>query len=131
MPNVTQILDPIEIATRLLTLRRAAKKTQQEFADMMKVLPAKIARAESGKSLPSLDLVARYAGSLNVNLEWIVLGLGKLNSQAIQEHRRQKQEDLSKVRSMFFDAMAQASEAILNDDEALRAMREHYGGVEN
>jgi len=57
------------IAKALIEARRSAKLTQKQVADRMGTTQSVVARMESGKPLPSLKSVARYAAAVNSKIE--------------------------------------------------------------
>ena len=50
-----------EIASTLITARRRAKLTQQQLAVRMSTTQTAIARMESGRHMPSMTSIQRYA----------------------------------------------------------------------
>ena len=57
------------IAKALIKARKSAKLTQKQVADRMGTTQSVVARMESGKPLPSLKSVARYAAAVNSRIE--------------------------------------------------------------
>ena len=57
------------IAKALIEARKSAKLTQKQVADRMGTTQSVVARMESGKPLPSLRSVARYAAAVNSKIE--------------------------------------------------------------
>ncbi len=57
------------IAKVLIKARKSAKLTQKQVADRMGTTQSVVARMESGKPLPSLKSVARYAAAVNSRIE--------------------------------------------------------------
>jgi len=57
------------IAKALIEARKSAKLTQKQVADRMGTTQSVVARMESGKPLPSLKSVARYAAAVNSKIE--------------------------------------------------------------
>jgi len=58
-----------EIADQIITIRRKLKITQTELADKTKTTQSAIARFETAKQAPSLDLLTRIAKGLNYKLK--------------------------------------------------------------
>ena len=50
-----------EIASALITARKRAKLSQEQLAQRMKTTQTAIARMESGRHLPSMKTIMRYA----------------------------------------------------------------------
>ncbi len=57
------------IAKALIKARKSAKLTQKQVAERMGTTQSVVARMESGKPLPSLKSVARYAAAVNSKIE--------------------------------------------------------------
>jgi ribosome-binding protein aMBF1 (putative translation factor) len=50
-----------EIASALITARKRAKLSQEQLAQRMKTTQTAIARMESGRHMPSMKTITRYA----------------------------------------------------------------------
>ena len=57
------------VAKVLIKARKSARLTQKQVADRMGTTQSVVARMESGKPLPSLKSVARYAAAVNSRIE--------------------------------------------------------------
>ena len=58
-----------EIADQIITIRKKLKITQTELADKVKTTQPAIARFETAKQAPTLDLLARIAKALDYKLK--------------------------------------------------------------
>lgn len=56
-----------ELGRYLRTLRRRQELTQEQVAERAGVHPTFVSRIESGRAMPSLDVLARLAGALGVS----------------------------------------------------------------
>ena len=72
-PEYQQAYNELEseflIAKALIQARTTANLTQEQVADRMGTTQSVVARMESGKPLPSLKSVARYAAAVNSRIE--------------------------------------------------------------
>ena len=102
---------------RLKELRNALNKTQQQFADQLKISRNNVACYETGKNTPSDAVVSLICKEFNVNEEWIRHGTGEMfQTMTRREQISQfagslmKEEDESfKVR--LFEILAQLDES--------------------
>jgi len=65
----TELEGEFLIAKALIEARTSANLTQKQVADRMGTIQSVVARMESGKPLPSLKSVIRYAGAVNSRIE--------------------------------------------------------------
>lgn len=72
-PDYQQAYDGLQseflIAKALIEARTRAKLTQEQVADRMGTTQSVVARMESGRPLPSLKSVVRYASAVNSKIE--------------------------------------------------------------
>ena len=58
-----------QIIKELVEERHRQRLTQQEVADMTKILPSNLARFESGTRIPTLVVLEKYAAALGKRIE--------------------------------------------------------------
>jgi transcriptional regulator with XRE-family HTH domain len=58
-----------QLARSIVAMRKAAKMTQQEFADKVGIKQSQLARLEAGKQLLRLDTLATLASTAGYKLE--------------------------------------------------------------
>ena len=58
-----------EVVKELVTERKRQGMTQQELADITGILPPNLARIESGKHIPTLVVLEKYASALGKHIE--------------------------------------------------------------
>lgn len=102
---------------RIKELRNVLNKTQQQFADQLKISRNNVACYETGKNTPSDAVVSLICKEFNVNEEWLRSGAGEM-FQTMTRHEQisqfagslMKEEDESfKVR--LFEILAQLDES--------------------
>lgn len=71
------------IKDRLKSLREEKLIYQKELADKLHISRATIASYETGKSLPSLEIVLKYADYFNCSTDYI---LGRIDKRNFQEY---------------------------------------------
>lgn len=65
---------PVEIGNRIRMLRRKQGKTQTFYADLLFISPSYLALIESGKRIPTLEILVQIAKVSNVTLDYLVFG---------------------------------------------------------
>ena len=58
-----------ELIRQLVEERRRQGMTQQDVADITGILPSNLARLESGKRVPTLVVLQKYASALGKHIE--------------------------------------------------------------
>ena len=71
------------IKDRLRSLRKEKSIYQKDLADKLHITRATIASYETGKSLPSLEIVLKYADYFNCSTDYI---LGRIDKRNFQEY---------------------------------------------
>jgi len=72
------------VAVNITMLREARKLTQKQFADMLKVNVSQLARTETGKIKPSIEIIMRCMEVLNVTATRLLLPSGSDRDRAIE-----------------------------------------------
>lgn len=72
-----------EISQRFKEFRKAEGLSQQELADALGVTQPYIASIEAGRSNISNDIMRFIRNHYNVNLDWLVTGLGSLKASVL------------------------------------------------
>ncbi|HLH13823.1 MAG TPA: helix-turn-helix transcriptional regulator, partial [Solirubrobacteraceae bacterium] len=67
-------VQPVEIGTRLRERREALGLTQQALAEELGVTHQHVSRLESGRAMPSLDLVVRLAARFGITTDELLTG---------------------------------------------------------
>jgi DNA-binding XRE family transcriptional regulator len=68
-PEFAAEFDRLEVAAQMRALREKAGLTQTQMALRMKTKQTSIARAESGKVIPKLDFLERYARAAGAQMK--------------------------------------------------------------
>ncbi len=58
-----------EVIKELISYRKKHKLTQQDIAERSGIMRPNIARLESMKAEPSMDVLSRYAGSMGMDIK--------------------------------------------------------------
>ncbi|MBR5359928.1 MAG: helix-turn-helix transcriptional regulator [Lachnospiraceae bacterium] len=58
-----------DVIKELITYRKKHKLTQQDIAERSGIMRPNIARLESMKAEPSMDVLSRYAGSMGMDIK--------------------------------------------------------------
>lgn len=67
----------MELGGRIKKLRKDMRLTQEVFASKLKVHPKQLAKYEAGRSIPSLDIIARMANFCEVSTDYLIFGEDK------------------------------------------------------
>lgn len=67
-------INAVDIGNRIKKLRRKQGKTQTYFADMLFISPSYLALIESGKRVPTIEILAQIAKVSEVTLDYLVFG---------------------------------------------------------
>lgn len=68
------LLKPNEIGARIRALRKKQGKTQAYFADLLYISPSYLALIESGKRVPTLEVLVQIAMNCDVTIDYLVFG---------------------------------------------------------
>lgn len=72
-----------DLGSRLKWLRKDQDVTQSAFAALIGVNQSRIPRYENGENEPPRDTLITIAGLYNVNLEWLIDGIGRPYSKGV------------------------------------------------
>ena len=73
--------------TRLKQFLDAENISQSQFADTIKVVRASVSHVLSGRNNPSYEFIRAIMNSYpELNIEWLMLGKGKMYKSAVTEH---------------------------------------------
>ena len=64
----------MQLAKQIKNLRKQMKMTQDTFALKLKLHPKQLAKYETSKSIPSIDIIARMANFCEVSTDYIIFG---------------------------------------------------------
>lgn len=67
-------IEPSEIGKRIRMLRQKQHKTQAYYADMLFISPSYLALIESGKRIPTLEVLAQISKVADVTLDYLIWG---------------------------------------------------------
>ncbi|MGN0342784.1 MAG: helix-turn-helix domain-containing protein [Roseburia sp.] len=68
------LMKPTEIGARIRALRKKQGKTQAYFADLLYISPSYLALIESGKRVPTLEVLVQIAVNCDVTIDYLVFG---------------------------------------------------------
>jgi len=66
------------IGERLKQIRQVLGIKQVDLAKVLKINPSAISQMESGRTNPSLETLSELVVNYNVNLHWLITGIGKM-----------------------------------------------------
>ena len=64
----------MEVGKRIKKLRKDMKLTQEVFADKLNIHPKQLAKYESGRSIPIIEILARIANFCEVSTDQLIFG---------------------------------------------------------
>ena len=70
------------IGERLKQIRQVLGIKQVDLAKVLKINPSAISQMESGRTNPSLETLSELVVNYNVNLHWLIKGIGKMFNTA-------------------------------------------------
>ena len=89
-----------EINARFKKIRNLANKSQQDFANDLEITKQAVSNIETGKSAPSLAVLEKLLEKYNINLNYIVAGIGSIyliNNENYQEIRSSLIKEVEKI----------------------------------
>lgn len=90
--------------TRLKQFLAAENITQSQFADNIKVVRASVSHVLSGRNKPGYDFIAAIIAAYpHLNIEWLLLGKGKMYKTAVSEESPTKPANISSDFPLLFD----------------------------
>ena len=69
-----------EIGKRIKIKRKEMNLTQEKLSEIIDVSPSYISEIERGSSICSLATITNIADTLNTNLDYLVLGITRINA---------------------------------------------------
>jgi len=85
------------IAKRIKAIRISEHLTQRDFAKAINKSEVYIGKIEAGNSLPGAETLLNISNKFNINLNWLLLGIGKMynpdprdNPPELPEHIKTK-----------------------------------------
>lgn len=92
------IINSVEIGNRIRELRRKQGKTQAYYADLLFISPSYLALIESGKRVPTLEILVQIAKISNVTLDYLVFDDdSNIDSVQLTLNRLRQTHSLDKV----------------------------------
>lgn len=67
-------INPVSIGSRIRQLRKKQGKTQAYFADLLYISASYLALIESGKRVPTLEVLAQIALISDVTVDYLIFG---------------------------------------------------------
>lgn len=67
-------IKPVEIGARVRALRKKQGKTQAYFADLLYISASYLALIESGKRVPTLEVLVQIASITGVTVDYLIFG---------------------------------------------------------
>jgi transcriptional regulator with XRE-family HTH domain len=71
----------MELGKRIKKLRKDMKLTQDEFANKLRIHSKQLAKYEAGRTIPSINVIARMANFCEVSADYIIFGEDKALSK--------------------------------------------------
>ncbi len=65
-----------EIGARIKKIRKILKKSQEDLANDLGITKQAVSNIENSKSLPSIQLLSKLLLDYNINLNYIIAGIG-------------------------------------------------------
>ncbi|MBR6297882.1 MAG: helix-turn-helix transcriptional regulator [Candidatus Gastranaerophilales bacterium] len=65
------------IGNRFKTIRKILNKSQEQFANELSVSKQAISNIENSKSLPSISLMSKLLIDYNININYLLSGIGE------------------------------------------------------
>lgn len=97
--------DKDNAGARIKLIRKGASLTQEQFAAKIGYSKMQIHSVESGKTVPSNEFLKCVASAFDVNYEWLLTGVGKMEAESavlddsLIEWLRQNPEVIRELRS--------------------------------
>ena len=89
-----------EINARFKKIRNLVNKSQHEFANDLEITKQAVSNIETGKSAPSLSVLEKLLEKYNINLNYIISGIGPIylvNDENYQEIRSSLIKEVEKI----------------------------------
>lgn len=68
----------MELGERIKKLRKDMKLTQDTFATKLRIHSKQLAKYEAGRTIPSINIIARIANFCEVSTDYLILGEDKI-----------------------------------------------------
>lgn len=82
----------VELGNRIRTGIEKSGRKQVEFASLLGIYPPNLTRWIQGESAPSFEYLLKIGKSLNVSLDWLLLGKGQPDEENILIAKNRKAE---------------------------------------
>ena len=89
--------DAFEIGKRIAGIRKQNGLTQEQFAERLYVTLSHISNVEIGKKGASVEMLVDIACKFDVSLDYLILGKGKEDKNAIKDSLREAIDMLMNV----------------------------------
>ena len=90
-----------DIGLRLKKIRKILNKSQQALADETSLTKQAISNIENGKSAPGLGLLSKLLVDYNVNLNYLICGIGNVLNIEPESTKSLKDSILSEVENFL------------------------------
>jgi SOS-response transcriptional repressor LexA len=105
------------LGNRIRKLRERLKINQTVMAEHLKIKPSAICQMESGRIRPSLETVIEMARIWDVNLHWLLTGVGPMFMEG-SPNRRKARAKLKKVSEFISGELDQLAQTRVEDQES-------------
>ena len=90
-----------KLGTRLKEVRTDLKKSQEQLALELGVTKQAISNIENSKSMPSIQFLSKLAIDYNVNLNYLICGIGKMYNLNQEENDDIKASVIAQVEQLL------------------------------
>ena len=97
------------IGERLKQIRKDCKLTQSEFGNALGVTKQAIANVESNHSNPSIDFLCKLIEIYNININWLISGIGETFIQKKSVENISTEEFETKVKEILKKSKAHST----------------------
>ena len=105
------------IGERLKQIRQVLGIKQVDLAKVLKINPSAISQMESGRTNPSLETLSELVVNYNVNLHWLIKGIGKMfNTANDTSSQNGSWDDFQKLLNDRLEEIVQAHLDLMDSD---------------
>lgn len=105
------------IGERLKQIRQVLGIKQVDLAKVLKINPSAISQMESGRTNPSLETLSELVVNYNVNLHWLIKGIGKMfNTANDTSSQNGSWDDFQKLLNDRLEEIVQARLDLMDSD---------------
>ena len=99
--------DKNDVGSRIKLTREKLNLIQKDFAAELEISPPSLSEIETGRNRPGIELLVKLAERFNVNLYYILLGIGEMFANPVMDYFLQAKdyavnvEDVRKFLEIF------------------------------